>query len=216
MELDNQEIAKLWKLETSINKMVLDGVRDPKEVADILQKIIEPRVAVEPEQKAKFGFVKDLGVVVVPKGYKHPTALGSFKEEDYKKFNYYNDNITDEHFPNPTRILKPGDRLRVKIFEQTVSGSTTSEERLAFLKSQKAILVGAQGSSLVFKQKRNQLPKGFWYASFDEKERLWEDSDGGHRVPSVYANSDGGFWFDLGYFEYTWGEIFRLLCFCEE
>jgi hypothetical protein len=35
------QIERLWKLEASLNAMVLDGKRNPKIVADTLQKIID-------------------------------------------------------------------------------------------------------------------------------------------------------------------------------
>lgn len=111
--------------------------------------------------------------------------------------------------------MKPGDKLRVRVFKQVVPGTTTSEERLAVLSVQKAVHTGAQGASLVFEQKRDQLPKGYWYASFDEKDHLWEDAGGCHRVPDVRASSDGGFDFYLGDLEYVWSDDRAFLCFCD-
>ncbi len=164
----------------------------------------------------KFALLVDLGTITVPDDYVHGSRLTTFGNKHRKEFYYYNDEITDGNFPNPTRVLKPGDKLRVRAFKQVVSGETTSEERMAFLATQKAVLVGAQGASLVYEQKRNQLPKGKWYVSFDEKDRLWEDAVGDRRVPSVYAYSDGAFIFGLGGFERPWSDDSVLLCFCDE
>jgi hypothetical protein len=86
---------------------------------------------------------------------------------------------------------------------------------MVFLATQKAIHTGAQGASLVFEQKRGELPKDKWYASFDEKERLWKDAAGDHGVPCVDAYSDGDFFFDLGYFGGVWGDGYAFLCFTE-
>ena len=171
----------------------------------------EPVVQVE-----KFALLVDLGIITVPKGYVHDTRLTMFSEKNKKKFYSYDDNITDENFSHPTRILKPGDKLHARVFQQVVSGTTTSEERLAFLATQKAIYTGAQGASLVFDQKRNQLPKGKWYSSFDKPDRLWEDADGNHRVPNVNAHSGGDFDFDLGNFENVWHDNLAFLCFSDE
>jgi len=168
-------------------------------------------------QAERFALLTDLGTITVPEDYRHETWLASFSEKDSKKFFYlWNDNITDANFPNPTRILKPGDKLRVKVFKQIVSGTTTSDERVAFLKSQKAVFTGAQGVSLVFEQKRSELPKGYWHASFDEENRLWKDACGDHRVPFVYTRWDGSFEFRLGNFESDWDGVHLLLCFSEE
>ena len=175
----------------------------------------KPESTVPAEPTEKFALLVDLGIITVPADYDHATALKTFGNMNRKKFYYYNDKITDENFPNPTRVLKPGDKLRVRAFKQVVGGTTTSEERMAFLATQKAIHTGAQGASLVFDQKRDQLPKGKWYASFDEKDRLWADAGGNHWVPHVGCYSDGDFRFNLGYFEDVWYGDSAFLCFCD-
>jgi hypothetical protein len=168
-----------------------------------------------PDQRQKFALFVDLGIITVPDDYVHATRLARFMERNRKRFYGINDDITDANFSNPSRILKPGDKLRVRAFQQIVGGTTTSEERLAFLATQKAIHTGAQGASLVFEQKRDQLPKGKWYASFDEKERLWEDADGGRWVPYVIADEDGDWYCFLGSFEKVWDRLCVFLCFCD-
>jgi hypothetical protein len=167
------------------------------------------------ESTEKFALLADLGIITVPDDYMHEKRLTTFDEQNRKKFYYYNDEITDKNFPNPTRVLKPGDKLRVRAFKQVVDGTTTSVERMAFLATQNAIHTGAQGASLVFEEKRDQLPKRYWCASFDEKDRLWADADGRHRVPRVFCNSDGVFRFDLGSFENVWSDGSAFLCFCD-
>jgi len=169
----------------------------------------------KPTSPEKFGLFVDLGIITVPDGYVHNTRLASFEKENRKKFYGYNDAITDKNFGKATTKLVPGRKFRVRVFKQIVDGETTSEERLAFLKTQNAILVGAQGASLVFEQKREDLPKGFWYCSFDKKKALWKDAGGDHRVPSVRRRPDEGWDFDLGGFGGVWGDYGCLLCFCD-
>lgn len=135
----------------------------------------------------------DLGIMTVQADYDHATQLGKFMEKNRKKFYGVNENITDTNFSNPSRVLKPGDKLRVSGVHQVVGGTTTSKERMDFLRSRKAVFTGAQGASLVFEEKCDQLPKGKWCGSFDEPERLWKDADGNHRVPIVDVYSDGDF-----------------------
>ncbi len=154
--------------------------------------------------------------ITVPADYVHATQLTTFKNEHQKNCYFYNDNITDANFAKVTTPLTPGRKFKVKVWKQSVAGTTTSEERLAFLRSQKAVFTGAQGASLVFAQCRQMLQKGYWYASFDEKDSLCQDADGGHGVPHVDANSDGDFAFDLGHFEIDWHDGLCLLCFCDE
>ncbi len=176
----------------------------------------KPKPAPPAEPVVKFELLADLGVIVVPADYDHAKCLAAFKMAHEKEFYYFNPGITDVNFPNPSRILKPGDRLRVKVYKQVVRVDTMSVERMDYLKSQNmTVRVGAQGASLVYLQKKDELPKGLWYASFDEKERLWADANG-RRVPSVEASSDGDFSFNLGYFVHVWDQGGAFFGFCDE
>jgi len=167
-----------------------------------------------PEESEKFALFVDLGTIVVPEDYIHDTRLDSFSKQNRKKFYYYNDDITDANFAKATTKLVPGRKLRVKVFKQIVSDTTTSEERMAFLESQNAVLTGAQGASLVFEQKRDELPKDCWYLSFDKKDALWKDADGHFRVPNVFRGRDWGFY--LSSFRSNWVGSHYLLCFCDQ
>ena len=151
--------------------------------------------------------------VVVPKNYNHATRLSTFRKAHGKEFYFYNDAITDVNYAKVTTKLIPERKLKVKIFQITTRVS--SEDCLGFLRGQKAILLGAQGASLAYEQGKNQLPKGRWHVSFDEKNALWVDSGGYHGVPHVLAGSDGDFEFDLGSFEADWASDDCLLCFCD-
>lgn len=181
----------------------------------------KPELAAPAKTTKKFALLADLGIITVPDNYDHATYLRTFIEQNRKEFYYYDyyahyyydNDITDRNFPNPTRVLKSGDKLRVCAFKQVFAQSTDSEERMAFLATQKAIHLGAQGASLVFDQKRDQMPKGKRYASFDEPDRLWEDADGKHWVPCIYFLSDGTFEFRLVRFENAWQDNDAFLCF---
>ncbi len=111
----------------------------------------------------------------VPDNYNHPTRLASFSRENRTKFYFYNDNITDENFKNATNKLTPGKTYEVKIFG--IAKRVISEDCLAFLKTQKAILVGAQGISVVWQQAKEQFPKGKWTISFDEKSNCFPKAE---------------------------------------
>lgn len=217
------ELAKKWLVDWSVEtKKLLHTFHNLKK-EDLLGLIAgtheikavgaAPTSPVSPE---KFALLVDLGIFTVPDDFIPEKCLAEFHKKNCKKFYGYNKDITDLHFSNPTRILKPGDKLRVKAFKQIVSGITTSEERMAFLATQKAVHLGAQGVTMVFDQKKDQLIKGYWYCSFDEKDRLWKDSGGSHRVPYLCAHSDGDFNFRLGYFEHGWDDSHAILCFCDE
>lgn len=152
--------------------------------------------------------------ITVPANYNHGKRLDSFAKENKKKFYYYNDDITDKNFSKATTKLEPNKVLTVKVFG--IKATVTSQNCMDFLKTQDAILTGAQGASLVWEQKKDELPVDKWSVSFDEKDALWEDSGGDHRVPGVRRYSDGDFEFGLGCFEGDWGSDYCLLCFCDK
>ena len=161
----------------------------------------------------RFRFVTSFSIVV-PQGYDHATRLAKFRNEHEKEFAFYNGDITDGHFAKATTMLAPGSKLKVKVVQ--ITETVASEDCLAFLRNQKARLLGAQGVTFAYEQGKDKLPKGRYYASFDEKDALWEDPAGHHRVPGVYADSGGDFFFLLDYFESAWVGAGGLLCFCDE
>ncbi|MFA7216682.1 MAG: hypothetical protein WC095_01720 [Candidatus Paceibacterota bacterium] len=152
--------------------------------------------------------------IVVPEGYDHSKRLDSFGKEHRKAFYYYNDAITDKNYAKATTKLEAGRKLKVKVFQ--IKETVTSEDCMAKLRSEKAILVGAQGASLVWEQKKEELPVNRSSVSFDEKDALWKDAHGYRRVPRVSRRSDGDFRFDLGFFGLGWRDVDCLLCFCDE
>jgi hypothetical protein len=167
-------------------------------------------------EPAKFALLKDFGYVEVPADYDHSTALARLKAMHYDDCYYFNSLLTDANFDNPSRVLKAVERYRVRAYEQVSSGTTSSVERVEFLQSLPGnVFIGAQGIPLVFEQKRHYLPKGKWYSSFDELDRL-PFLEGCHRVPSVTAYLDGDFRVGLGNFEGPWDQDLAVLCFSDE
>lgn len=214
MRNDNEVFARLFKLWAMVCKMIMDDKRDAAMVADCLQKIVdEPKVEEVVKPTEKFELLNTVSITV-PQGYDHVNRLDSFSKEHRKEFYYYNVSITDKNYAKATTKLEPGRKLKVKVFQ--IKERVTSEDCMAHLRSQKAVLVGAQGASLVYEQKKDELPVDRWSVSFDEKDALWKDADGDHGVPDVYRYSDGGFKFYLGNFEYDWDDGHCLLCFCDE
>jgi len=146
----------------------------------------------------KFGLLMDLGKVRMSAD----PRLVTFTRRNRARLVFCNGGITDANFSNQSRILKPGDELGVRVFRQVVPGKTTAEERLEFCRRLEGnVFVGAQGVLPIFQQKRDKLPKGLRYNSFDNKECLWKDSSGCYGMPSLVALSRGGFNFDISCFE---------------
>lgn len=151
----------------------------------------------------------------LPSDYKHDTQLDIFakKTKKLKTTYYFNDALTSANFAKATNKLEPGKTYKVKIFP--ILATVTSEDCMNFLAKQNAILVGGQGVTLLQDNKADEFPVGKWTVSFDEKDALWEDSNGNRRVPFVDRHADGDWRFDLGYFEGDWFDVNCLLCFCD-
>jgi len=146
----------------------------------------------------KFGLLVDLGIIRVSA---NPVFM---------------DRFAGGNFPNPSWVFKPGQRIWVRAHRQVVSGTTTSEEWIAFLVSLGSHLTGAQGVRLVYNRKQNQLPRGYWYGSFDKKERLWEDPERNHRVPGMCLGGGGVSQFEICFYEKAWFANFSFFSFCDE
>lgn len=151
--------------------------------------------------------------LTVPVDYDHANQLRLFYEKSSDKLNSFDENITDENFNKATQKLVPGKTYTVKIFSSKYK--IIAEDCLAFLRDQQAILVGAQGLSLVCEYSLGELPVNREFVSFDDKEALWKDSSGRNRVPSVGLGSDGALDFVLGVFSGVFGKDGCLLCFCD-
>ena len=152
------------------------------------------------ETTRKFVLLKDLGIIKVPDDYRHSTQFGNFLRMYRKKFWRIGSDIDVANFPDPSHVLRPGDKFRVRVFGQAVGVmSTTTEERMAFLNAQGDVHIGPQGVSLIFEQKRILLPEGSRYISFDKEECLWIDDEGRHRVPCMYKSLGGSIELYLGY-----------------
>jgi len=114
-----------------------------------------------------FILVKDLGWLIVPTNFNHLILGYPF----------------ENHYPKPSYVLKPGDRLRVRVFRQDVMHRPDNEQRMMFCEVQpRNVWVGAQVMDLILDQKASQLPDKDWrledhtfkhILSFDWRNRLY-------------------------------------------
>jgi hypothetical protein len=168
----------------------------------------------ESAQMGKFCPLVSLGTITVAEGDDHATRMArfvAFYEQNKDLFNYYNFDVNDGNFSNPSYVMEPGKTILVKTFQQIVKGPTTTEERMDYLDSLGAVYPGAQAIPPVFEQKRDILPKGFWYASYDRPERLWK----GTEVPTLNARTDGRFCLRVGGVNEVWFRSYAFFGFFE-
>lgn len=151
--------------------------------------------------------------MTIPEDYKPKEQLTDFAKKYKKFFRYSNDDISDKNFPNPTHELIPGKTYKVKKFG--IRKRVISEDIMNLLKSQNAYLTGAQGASMTYQLKKDELLKGKFYVFFDEKDKLLAEFYGDHRVPYLDHDADGSFGYRLGSFGRNWGEDGVVLCFCD-
>jgi hypothetical protein len=180
-----------------------------------LKRAIAPLIGQE-SPVSKFGPPLKEFQFTVPEDYVHDTQLKTFGRENKGKSStyHYNDELADKNFKNVSYRLVAGKTYLVKFIP--VLDRVSSEECLEEYKRQNSVLVGAQGITAFQERYPEYFPVGKCYLSFDERENLWEDADGSHRVPYVYRDSDCDWRFGLGDFGNDWVSDYVLVCFCEQ
>jgi len=181
-----------------------------------MQDFLAGRTEIVKRKFHQFGddLLNGKGTFTVPTDYNHDTQVDVFgkKTRKLKSTYYYNDELTSKNFSKATNKLVPGKTYAIKMFP--ISETVQSKDCLAFLASNNATLVGAQGLTALQKDQPEIFPTGKYTVSFDEKDTLWKNA-GGHRVPDVHRDSDGDWKFGLGCFEGSWDSVDVLVCFCD-
>ena len=143
--------------------------------------------------------VKDLGIFTVPSGYDHATELTMSRKFANALFVRKDERIKDANFRNPTDILKPGDRIHVRILTHVQRKKAISNakwiELLTMVKKfypGTPIFPGAQGASLVLEHFSNKLPPSFDCVSVDHESRAWVDDDFIPRQTCISTALEGG------------------------
>lgn len=108
----------------------------------------------------RFLHYKSVGILVVQRDYESEHWLEQVHTFPCKK-NMITEDISTKNFPQPGYVIAPHERLRVEIFVATMR--TTSEERIAFLKSIDSLMVGVRGLALALHQNQTKFPPGFRY-----------------------------------------------------
>lgn len=164
------------------NELVLIFLRRVAEGHD--PQVVARNVLSTLEQKpSKFKLLADLGDIIVPETFEQTLYWSCFRMGFGKGAHSFDSDITDEHFPSPSRMLRAGEKFHVRAFARDVAYRTSVDEREGFFIDQKAVFLGGQGLGLVLEQKYASLPKPQTYISPDTKEGLWIDKHNRHRIP---------------------------------
>lgn len=161
----------------------------------------------------RFKLLPQVLTIKVPDDYDHDTQLATFAKQHRASCMIFNESFTDANFANVSVKLLAGRTYKVKQF--IIKRTVSSGDCLAFLHSQTALLVGAQGSSLVFDQNRCKVAKNRMYVCFDVETNLLI-AHGCSRVPGFYTRRDGNFSVRLVVFDQQYRDLRVLLCFCNE
>ena len=116
--------------------------------------------------------------------YNHETQLSvftSYERERSEKFLSLDVGMLDSDWKKVSQKLIPGRKYGIKIFD--ITRPARFKDCLEFLIWKRAILVGAQGLSLILQFKENKLPIYKWILSLDIEEALLKDENNISVIP---------------------------------
>lgn len=179
--------------------------------------VVRNKNATEPPKDRSSSFkLLETYEITVPEDYDHNTQLESFRKEYLRVFDVCEKQISDKNLAKVTDKLGPGKKYKVEIF-RTIS-AVYPEDELAFLKKKKALLVGAQGLSLFWQLKKNELSvllrPGMEIISVDERDALIRLGDDVGQ-PSISHEPNGEWFFYIADDDWSWAEGICIVCFHE-
>lgn len=125
--------------------------------------------------------------IKVPTRYRHESQVDNFAKRvrGQKATELLSPSLTDANFSRVTDRLQAGKTYEVVFF--LVQRDVSSDTCLAFLKSERALLVGAQGLTLVQGLEPGEFPPDSWVYSLDTKANLFpEEVREGRKKRYVY------------------------------
>lgn len=118
----------------------------------------------------EFELAQDLGVITVPKSYRHSTRLDDFLRRNQNRFKYAKDMFRQVA---PSTVLHPNEQFAVAAYRSRyASGPMPPQECLTFIELLGGVGVGAEGASLVLEQLWGELYTDQRYLTFDDPDHL--------------------------------------------
>ncbi|PIR38773.1 MAG: hypothetical protein COV34_00440 [Candidatus Zambryskibacteria bacterium CG10_big_fil_rev_8_21_14_0_10_42_12] len=142
---------------------------------------------------------RDLGVLKIPPAYQHDIQLARFRAQ-YPKGIQFNPLLTDDNFSSCGHMLRPWDKVRVRVFRLGDSAPTNVVIKEM---STESVFVGAQGLSLVFTHMQDKLENGRRYVAPLPRALALNDGTA-LKVPCFRFDSELGHEFQLGFYYAPW------------
>lgn len=121
---------------------------------------------------SRFGKTVTEFKITAPASYKTQNQMSSFFKKYSDTFDVFDgEDLMNASYQNVSAKLVPGKTYTVRIFPIMKDGVTPAE-CVNWLKSQNALLTGAQGLSLFFELKKGSFPQSKFVYSLDEKNKL--------------------------------------------
>ena len=150
----------------------------------------------------------------VPKSYVHEEQLDGFRFKNAPLFKRFSASLSDKTWADAAEPLKPGKTYEVRIF--SFAEEVTYEDCKKFCESKGALLVGAQGLSLLWEMKKERLPLDKALLSFnnlDAYPTAMKENEHIYILPFIARFSNGSWWLELITVKKTLNSDYCLVCF---
>ncbi len=152
-----EKFERLWKVQTTVNKLIADGSRTPADLMLVLQRIIDAPLI------AKY----DFGTLVVPHTFRSDEWSSCFSKDEWN----LDEPENVKKYPQHMKMLQP--RKRFHVLGYTRIAHCGCEVVIDHLKRMGAVLLGAPGLALFVNENRESI-KGHLgvIVSLDDEETL--------------------------------------------
>jgi hypothetical protein len=152
---------------------------------------------------------------MVPADYDHDTQIEDFvrKTKPLATTYHFDGYLNRKNFTQVATRLEPGKKYRIRMFP--VVEVATTGDCLGFLEEKNAVLVTAQGITLLQSHHPDKFPIFKWVVSLDERDYLWEYVKNPQRATLVHHRPNNEWEFRLANFGFSWCNHL-LLCFSEK
>jgi len=207
MVVASEENNRWNKFVQKLNNLVLSGDVNMDDIERVFNSLIGKGLP-----GSKFGHLVKEIKFKIPKDYDKDKYLEEFGKKTISNSStcFCNKELfNSDNFNRVSHDLVPGKTYTVKLIPiiQTVSAKECLEE----YKRQNAVLVGAQGITILQENMPDEFLEGKYLVSFDVVKNLRNKLS----VPGIYRRPNGGWNFYLINLDRKWSSFDVIVCFCE-